>query len=95
MAASLLSTETLHVLNVSHSGALVEGALPLPINAEYDMQFVLHSQVSEVTVKVRRVHAVGRDPGSMRYRIGLEFLAVPPDAEEAIRQLVLAAQAQV
>ena len=35
--------ETLRVLNLGASGALVEGALPLPPNAEYRMQLVLES----------------------------------------------------
>ncbi|MGH9370363.1 MAG: PilZ domain-containing protein [Vicinamibacterales bacterium] len=95
MSASVLSTETLRVLNVGLSGALVEGAMPLPANAEYRMQLVLESHVSEVTVKVRRVAAVPGDRGSMRYQIGLEFLALSPEGEEAISQIVLANQAQV
>jgi c-di-GMP-binding flagellar brake protein YcgR len=95
MAASLLSTETLQVLNLGASGALVEGALPLAPNAEYRMQLVLESHVSEVTVKVRRITALARDAAVMRYRIGLEFLAISPDAEDVINQIVMANQAQV
>jgi c-di-GMP-binding flagellar brake protein YcgR len=98
MSASLLSTETLQVLNLGASGALVEGALPLPPNAEYRMQLVLESHVSELTVKVRRVTAVARDTGVVRYRIGLEFLAISPEAEDMIVQVVTLAtadQAQV
>jgi hypothetical protein len=93
LSASLLSTETLRVLNLATSGALVEGALPLPPNAEYKMQLVLESHVSEATVKIRRVTEVGRDAGSVRYRIGLEFLAISPEAEEAIQRLVVTNQA--
>jgi hypothetical protein len=95
MTASLLSTETLHILNLGASGALVEGPLPLPANAEYQMQLVLDSHVSEATVKVRRVTPVSGEQGSVRYRIGLEFLAISPEAEDAIGQIVMANQAQV
>jgi c-di-GMP-binding flagellar brake protein YcgR len=95
MSASLLSTETLQVVNLGASGALVEGPLPLSANAEYRMQLVLESHVSEVTAKVRRVIAVARDLGAVRYRIGLEFLSISPEAEDAINQIVLANQAQV
>jgi c-di-GMP-binding flagellar brake protein YcgR len=94
MSASLLSTETLRVLNLGVSGALVEGALPLPPNAEYRMQLVLESHVSEATVKIRRVTEIGRESGSLRYRIGLEFLAISSEAEEAISRIVTANQPQ-
>jgi c-di-GMP-binding flagellar brake protein YcgR len=95
MSASLLSTETLRVLNLGVSGALVEGALPLPPNAEYRMQLVLESHVSEATVKIRRVTEIGREAGSLRYRIGLEFLAISSEAEEAISRIVAANQPQL
>ena len=54
------------------------------------MQLVLESHVSELTVKVRRVTAVARDSGVVRYRIGLEFLAISPEAEDMIAQVVMA-----
>ena len=97
MPASLLSTESLQVLNLGTSGALVESPLPLPPNAEYRMQLVLESHVADVTVKVRRVTAVARDSGHVRYRIGLEFLAMSPEAEDVINQIVMVAtnEAQV
>jgi hypothetical protein len=95
MSASLLSNETLRVLNLGASGALVEGVLPLPPNAEYRMQLVLETHVSEATVKVRRVTEVGRETGSVRYRIGLEFLALSSEAEEAIKTIVIATEAQL
>src|SRR5688500_1881331 len=94
MSASLLSNETLRVLNLGASGALVEGALPLPPNAEYRMQLVLESHVSEATVKVRRVTEIGRESGTPpRYRIGLEFLTISSEAEDVIDRIVLANQA--
>ena len=95
MSASLLSTETLQVVNLGVSGAMVDGALPLSVNAEYTMQLVLESHVSEVTVKVRRVSAVPAGAGASRYRIGLEFLTISPEAEDVITQIVMASQAQV
>jgi hypothetical protein len=95
MSASLLSNESLRVLNLGVSGALVEGALPLPANAEYRMQLVLESHVSEATVKIRRVTEIGRESGSLRYRIGLEFLVISSEAEEAITRIVGTNQAQL
>jgi hypothetical protein len=95
MSASLLSTETLQVVNLGVSGALVDGELPLSVNAEYPMQLVLESHVSEVTVKIRRVAAIPADGGSCRYRIGVEFLTLSPEAEDVITQIVMASQAQV
>ena len=55
MSGSVVSTETLHVLNLGVSGALVEGGAAAAQNAEYQMQLVLESHVSEATVKIRRV----------------------------------------
>jgi hypothetical protein len=95
MSASVSSTETLRLLNLGLSGALVEAAMPLPANAEYRMQLVLESCVSDVTVKVRRVVEVPGDRGSMRYQVGLEFLGLSVEAEEAITQIVLSNSAQV
>src|SRR5215213_8728513 len=94
MSASLLSTETFRVVNLSAAGALVEGTMALPLNAEYQMQLVLQSHVSAVTVKVRRVIALGDVPGPVRYRLGLEFLAASAEANEAINHIVLSSQAE-
>ena len=93
MSAALLSTHRLRVLNLGVSGALIEGALPLRANAEYRMQLVLENHVSEATVKIRRVTEIGRDAGPPHYRIGLEFLAISPEAEEVITRIVSASQA--
>ena len=93
LSATLLSTERLHVVNLGVSGALVESVLPLRQNAEYRMQLVLENHVSEATVKIRRVTEIGRDAGPPHYRIGLEFLAISPEAEEVITRIVSASQA--
>jgi c-di-GMP-binding flagellar brake protein YcgR len=95
MTASILTNETLQVVNLGASGALVEGTLPLPANGEYRMQLVLESHVSEVIAKVRRVTAIASDGGMLRYRIGLEFLTISPEAEELINQIVMPNQAQI
>jgi c-di-GMP-binding flagellar brake protein YcgR len=94
MSASLLSTETLRVLNLGASGALVEAGVPLPLNAEYQMQIVLHSHVSEVTVKVRRVDVLAEESGPIRYQLGLEFLSISAEAEEIINEMVVSSQSQ-
>jgi hypothetical protein len=88
------STETLHFVNLGASGALVESPLPLPPNAEFTMQLVLEGHVSEATVKIRRVIETRREDGALRYRIGLEFLALSAEAEQVIQQLVTVNQAQ-
>ena len=100
-AASLLSNQVMRVLNLGANGALVESTLPLPPNAEYKMQLVLEGHVSDATVKIRRVAEVaevadaGRNTGEVRYRIGLEFLAISDDAVEVIAQLVSASEARL
>lgn len=96
MLGSLLSTERLRVLNVGTSGALVESALPLAPNAEYRMQLVLEEGlVGDATVKIRRVQEVRPEGGPPRYQIGLEFLAISPEAEEAIAGIVVASRADL
>lgn len=84
-AASLLASEELRVVNLGAAGALVEGALPLPVNAEYRMQLVLEGEIAQVTVKVRRA-GFERDRG--RYRMGLEFVALGAETRELIERLV-------
>jgi PilZ domain len=87
---SLVSTQTLHVLNLGVNGALVEAGCALPEYAEYRVQFVLEQHVSEATVKVRRVVEVRPRPGEPpRYQIGLEFLSITAEAEEEINRLIV------
>jgi hypothetical protein len=87
---AVVSTQTLQVLNLGASGALVETVCPLPENAEYRMQLVLEGHVSEATVKVRRVTELRAANGTgTRYRMGLEFLAITPEAEDEINRLVV------
>jgi hypothetical protein len=88
LSSSLVSSEPLEFLNLGTSGALVEAAAPLPVNAEYRMQVILPSHVSEVTAKVRRVATVDRTNGSVRFQMGVEFLGICPEAEDAIARLV-------
>ena len=94
IAGSLASMETLQVVNLGASGALVESAVPLTPNAEFRMQLVLDGHVSEATAKIRRVTETRREDGVLRYRIGLEFLVLSAEAEQVIQQLVAVNQAQ-
>jgi c-di-GMP-binding flagellar brake protein YcgR len=90
MPGVVMSTQTLQVVNLGISGALVESGCALPEYAEYRVQLVLGQHVSEATVKVRRVVSL-RPHGSesTRYQIGLEFLSISPEAEEEINQLIV------
>jgi hypothetical protein len=90
MPGAVVSTQTMQVVNLGVSGALVESGCALPEYAEYRVQFVLGPHVSEATVKVRRVVAL-RPQGeeSTRYQIGLEFLSLSPEAEDEINQLIV------
>lgn len=89
MTAAMTATETLRVLNLGASGALVEGGLPLSPNGEYRMQLVLEGHVSDVAVKVRRLMRVRLESGRTVYRMGVEFLALSPEVEEVINQIVV------
>jgi hypothetical protein len=90
MPGAVVSTQTLQVVNLGVSGALVEAGCALPEYAEYRVQFVLDQHVSEATVKVRRVVPL-RSSGSesTRYQIGLEFLSLSPEAEDEINRLIV------
>jgi hypothetical protein len=90
MPGAVVSTQTLHVVNLGVSGALVEAGCALPEYAEYQVQLVLERHVSEATVKVRRVVEVRPRAGEApRYQIGLEFLSISPDAEDEINRLIV------
>jgi hypothetical protein len=89
MAASVASTQTLRVVNVAATGALVEASLPLEADVTYPMRFVIDSHVSELTARVRRVTEIG-DSAPATFLIGLEFLNLSDDARERIGQLVAA-----
>ena len=90
MPGALVSTQTLHVLNLGVSGLLVEAGCALPEYAEFQVQLVLEQHVSEATVKVRRVLELRSQPGEPpRYQIGLEFLSLTPEAEDEINRLLV------
>ena len=90
MPGAVVSTQTLHVVNLGVSGALVEAGCALPEYAEYQVQLVLERHVSEATVKVRRVVEVRTRAGEApRYQIGLEFLSISADAEDEINRLLV------
>lgn len=90
MPGAVVSTQTLHVVNLGVSGALVEAGCALPEYAEYQVQLVLERHVSEATVKVRRVIEVRSHPGDPpRYQIGLEFLSISAEAEDEINRLIV------
>jgi c-di-GMP-binding flagellar brake protein YcgR len=90
MPGAVASTETLHVVNLGVSGALVESGCALPEFAEYRVQLVLEGHVSEATVKVRRVVPLRSQPGeTTKYQIGLEFLSITAEAEDEINRLIV------
>ena len=88
MAGTVVSTEALRIVNIGASGALVDAELPLPLNAEYRMQLVVANHVSDATVKVRRIAEQRRAAEPVRYQIGLEFLEISLEAQDAITTLV-------
>ena len=89
MPVSMLVQERFEIVDVGTNGALLEGRLPLPVNAEYRMQLVLEGHTSEANIKVRRVTHLSAASGS-RYRIGIEFLALSPDAQDLFDGIVAA-----
>jgi hypothetical protein len=92
LPGSLFATETLRVINLGISGALVEAARPLQADADYPMRFVIDSHVSDVTVRIRRVTEISRDTATAMYLIGLEFLTLSDEARESISRFVAASR---
>jgi len=88
LPASVNAPELLTIEVLGTSGALVHGAVPLPVNGEYDMQLVLPAVVADATVKVRSVVPMADRTGCGRFQMALEFLAISPDAGNAIAQVV-------
>ena len=91
LPGTIVVNEALRVVNIGASGALVDAELPLPLNAEYQMRLVVASHVSDARVKVRRVTEHRPQAAAVRYWIGLEFLEITADAQEAIERLVASA----
>jgi hypothetical protein len=90
MTGTLASTQTMQVMNVGVSGALLESACALPQYAEFQVQLILEGHVSEAMVKVKRVVPMRTAPGGPpRYQIGVEFLSITPEAEDEINRLIL------
>ena len=92
IAGAVVSTEVLKVVNIGASGALIESDLPLPLNGEYRMQLVVASTVIDAVAKVRRVADRRRSLDGARYSIGVEFLDLSLEAQDAIERTVTLAQ---
>ncbi|HEX5473173.1 MAG TPA: hypothetical protein VFX12_00815 [Vicinamibacterales bacterium] len=90
LAVSVLSTESLRLVNLGTVGALVEGAVPLLLETLHTMRIVYEEDVSDVTVRVRRVTPIAAAPLPPRYVMALEFVRLSPAALELITKLVVA-----
>jgi hypothetical protein len=82
LAASLRTVEVLSVRDISWKGALVESAVPLPVDSIQTVRYVSGDVSGEITARVRHLTRANGTEGSELYRIGLEFL----DLQQAMRE---------
>jgi hypothetical protein len=87
LAAVLGTTDVFAALDVSELGALVESAVPLPVDSVHSLRFVRGVLVDELTVRVRHVTPTANGSGGGRYRIGLEFLELPTELRSHLHRL--------
>jgi hypothetical protein len=87
LAASLKTIEVLSVRDISWKGALVESAVPLPVESVQTLRFVSGDISGEITARVRHVTRTDETDDSDLYRIGLEFLDLQPAMREELGRL--------
>jgi len=86
LAAALKTIEVLTVRDISWRGALVESAVPLPVESVQTLRFVSGDVMGEVTARVR--HVTRTETGAAEsYRIGFEFLDLQPAMREELGRL--------
>jgi hypothetical protein len=86
LAAALRTIEVLQVRDISWRGALVESAVPLPLESVQTLRFVSGDLMGEVTARVRHVTRADAS-GSEAYRIGFEFLDLQPGMRDELTRL--------
>jgi len=88
LGLSLFSSERLRLLNIGRLGALVDSAVPLGDRSLHSMRLMVDRDITDVTVRVRRVVQITQEPSVLRYLIGLEFVQPSAEAEAMIGRLM-------
>jgi hypothetical protein len=85
---SVQALEPLRVCNLAPEGALVESIAPLPVGSVQPIRLVHGAQATELRAAVRHLSPVYQQDGGRRYRVGLEFINVDPQAAASIGHLM-------
>jgi hypothetical protein len=86
---ALDTVESLRLCNLGHGGALLEARFSLQVDTVHRVRFGTNGQTADVQARVRHV-TKSHQPPRERYLIGLEFLGLPPTAEDRLGQILAA-----
>ena len=81
LPGSLLAEQSVHVVNVSVSGALIETSAQLQPESEFNITLESHSHLAKLRARVRHVRRTHLDDG---FLVGLEFLGGEPSDIERL-----------
>lgn len=81
LPGSLAAEQSVHVLNVSVSGALIETSAPLQPEAEFNITLESDAHLAKLRARVRHVRRTHLDD---RFLVGLEFLGAEPSDIERL-----------
>ena len=85
---SVQALQPLRVCNLAPEGALVESPVPLPVGSVQPLRLVQGAQSMDLRATVRHMSPVEYGGGVTRYRVGIEFLDVTPQAAAWIGSLM-------
>ena len=91
LPAVLGADERLTVQDISSNGASVEATEPLVVESAHNLWLAFGDVAGQIRARVRSVSRSDRMDGSERYRIGLEFIDLPPAFRQEIERLAGAA----
>lgn len=79
------------VYNISETGAFLETKGPIPVGSELELRLEIRGRKAEVTARVVRI----QEPSWMDVGgVGVEFVAIDAEAEEAIRGAIETAEVE-
>lgn len=78
------------LVNVSSYGMMIESPVPLERETVLQFRLVVAGQKTDVDARVAACTPV---PGARRYAVGLEFVRIPPEAQERLVRVLAGHQA--
>ncbi len=83
--ATLVTTQSLPIVNVGAGGMLIESAGPLPVGSLQRFRLNIADDLRDVTATVRHVTAAPGRPD--RYLVGLAFVDLPMEAHDWLQSV--------